>query len=232
MDVRTAHGFMPEALCFDVYGSTHDQHSTPVRRIREATGVAEPVAERVSRHWALEQLRYSFELTMMGEYRTWWTLAEYALEHALAYHGLEVTPDEQATVLEAYQHLDPYEDWRPFERLAAEHDLYILSDGNPEMLETLARNTGFDAYLSGIVSAHGVRAYKPRSEVYEQMADVVDGGLSDCGMVATHHFDVAGAMNAGMEGVFVNRFGAPTDRLGIEPNRVVGSYAELAETLA
>lgn len=222
---------MPEALCFDVYGSTHDQHSTPVRRIRDVTGVAEPVAEDVSQRWAAEQLRYSFEVTMMDEYETWWSLAEQALEFSLAYHGLEVTGDEQETILEAYRHLDPYEDWRPFERLAAEHDLYILSDGNPEMLETLARNTGLEEYLSGVVSAHAVRAYKPRPEVYEQLDRHVDGGLSACGMVATHQFDVAGAMNAGMDGLFVNRFGEPTSRLGFEPDHIVGSYAELADAL-
>lgn len=222
---------MLEALCFDVYGSTHNQHSTPKRRVRDVTGVAEPVAETISRRWAAEQLRYSFEVTMMDEYQTWWALAEQALEYALAYHGLEVTADEQATILEAYQHLEPYEDWEAFDRLADEYDLYILSDGNPEMLETLARNTGFEEYLSGIVSAHPVQAYKPRPEVYEQMAQHVDGGLGDCGMVATHQFDIAGAMNAGMDGIFVNRFGEPTSRLGFEPQLSVGSYAELANRI-
>lgn len=222
---------MPSALCFDVYGSTHDQHSTPVRRIRDVTGVAEPVAQDVSRRWAGELLRYSFEVTMMDEYETWWSLAEQALEFALAYHGLEVTRDEQETILRAYQHLDPYEDWRAFDRLATEYDLYVLSDGNPEMLETLARNTGFEEYLSGVVSAHSVQAYKPRPEVYEQMDRHVDGGVSACGMVATHQFDVAGAMIAGMDWLLVNRFGEPTRRLGFEPDRIVGSYAELADAL-
>lgn len=220
---------MPEALCFDVFGSTHDQHSTPVRRIREVTGVAAPVAERVSRRWATEQLRYSFELTMMGRYETWWSLAEHALEHALAYHGLAVAADERRTILEAYRHLEPYEDWAPFERLAAEYDLYILSDGDPELLETLAKNTGFEDYLTGVVSAHDVRAYKPRPEVYEQVATRIDGGLADCELVATHQFDVAGAMNAGMTSTFVNRFGEPTGRLGFEPDRTVESYVELAD---
>lgn len=222
---------MPEALCFDVYGSTHDQHSTPVRRIQAETGAAGPVAEQVSRLWAGEQLRYSFELTMMGRYRTWWALADAALGYALDYYGLDVASDDRETVLEAYEHLEPYEDWTPFERLSTEYDLYILSDGNPEMLETLARNSGFDDYLTGIVSAHGVRAYKPRPEVYEQMADEVEGDLSDCQLVATHQFDVVGAMNAGMGAAFVNRFGEPTDRLEFDPDHVVDSYAELADAL-
>lgn len=231
MDVRTAHGFMPEALCFDVYGSTHDQHSTPVRRIREVTGVADPVAERVSRHWALEQLRYSFEVTMMDRYETWWSLADRALDYALEYHGLALEPDEREAVLEAYQHLEPHEDWAPFERLGEAFDLYVLSDGNPEMLATLAANTGFDEHLDGVVSADEVGVYKPRPEVYERMAAYVDGGVDECVMVATHHFDVAGAMNAGMSAAFVNRFGEPTTRLGVEPDVAVGSYAELADEL-
>jgi 2-haloacid dehalogenase len=63
------------------------------------------------------------------------------------------------------------------------------------------------------------------------MAQYVDGGLGECGMVATHQFDVAGAMNAGMDGIFVNRFGVPTSRLGFEPDVSVGSYAELADRI-
>lgn len=168
---------------------------------------------------------------MMDRYRTWWDLADDALSYALDYHGLDVTSEQRETILESYQHLEPYEDWEPFERLAAEYDLYILSDGNPEMLETLAENTGFDAYLTGTVSAHSVQAYKPRPEVYEQLDQVVDGGLSACEMVATHHFDVVGAMNAGMDATFVNRFGEPIERLGFEPDRTVDSYAELADAL-
>lgn len=222
---------MPEALCFDVYGSTHDQHSTPVSRIRDVIGASRPVAERVSRLWADEQLRYSFEVTMMDRYETWWSLAERALTYALEYYGYDVSAEERERILEGYQHLEPYEDWAPFERLSGEYDLYVLSDGNPEMLETLAANTGFDEYLAGVVSAHEVGAYKPRAEVYERMGEYVEGGVSDCTMVATHHFDVAGATNAGMDAAFVNRFGEPTRRLGVEPDHVVESYADLADEL-
>lgn len=222
---------MTEAICFDVYGSTHDQHSTPVRRIEAVTGVAEPVAECVSELWATEQLRYSFEVTMMDRYETWWTLADWALEYALDNYGLAVAKPGREEILDAYRHLEPYEDWTPFERLASEFDLYILSDGNPEMLETLAENTDFDQYLSGIMSAHDVGVYKPRPEVYRQMRDHLTGDLSDCQLVATHHFDVAGAINAGLQGTFLNRFGEPTNRLGVEPTHTVNSYSDLAGLL-
>lgn len=222
---------MSEALCFDVYGSTHDQHSTPVRRLQSVTGVSRAVAEQISRLWADEQLRASFEVTLMDDYRTWWTLAEQALSYALATHGLEVTDDERTRILDGYRHLEPYEDWAPFERLAESHDLYILSDGNPRMLETLAANTGFDAHLDGVVSADAVEAFKPHPAVYTQMADHVDGGVDDCTMVATHHFDLVGAKQAGMDVAHVNRFGEPTERLGETPDLVVDSYAGLADEL-
>lgn len=222
---------MTEALCFDVYGSTHNQHSTPVRRLMDVVGIPERVARDVSERWAQVQLRYSLEVTMMDSYEMWWTLADRALQFALDYHGLEVSGAEHEEILDAYRHLEPYEDWAPFERLAAEYDLYILSDGNPQMLETLARNTGFNDYLSGIVSVHQTRAYKPRPEVYELMEQHVAGGLADCIMVATHQFDIVGAMQAGMAGAFVNRFGEPANRLGFYPDWTVDSYAELADTL-
>lgn len=222
---------MPDVLCFDVFGSTHDQHSTPVRRLMEVAGVSQSVAQQVSHLWADEQLRYSFELTMMDRYETWWSLADSALTFALDSYGLDVTDEDHERILEAYNYLEPYESWAPFEQLSERYDLYILSDGNPDMLESVAQNTGFDEYLSGIVSAHAVRGYKPRPEVYQQMESIVDGDLAACELVATHQFDVAGAMNAGMDGTFVNRFGEPPGRLGFTPTRTVNSYSELAEIL-
>lgn len=222
---------MSEVLCFDVYGSVHDQHSI-VDALQDVTGLPQSVAREMSEMWVDHQISYSLEVTLMGEYETWWELTTEALDYVLAYHGVEATDAERQQLMDAYAHLEPYEDWAPFERLrAAGHELYILSDGNPEMLQNLADNTGFSDYLDGIVSVDEIQKYKPHPDVYRNIENFADRSVKECTMVATHTFDVAGAQAAGMKTALVNRFNVPPTRLGHTPDLVVDSYAALADEL-
>ncbi|MFB6305064.1 MAG: haloacid dehalogenase type II [Haloferacaceae archaeon] len=223
---------MPEALCFDVYGSTHDQGSV-ADALGDATGLPDDVAGEMARRWADSQLRYSMEVTLMDRYETWWELAARALDDVLAYYGVDLDDDERDAVLDTYNHLDPHEGWEPLRRLReAGHELYILSDGNPEMLETLAGNTGMDEHLDGIISVHEARAFKPAPEAYRTVLDHVDRELDECRMVATHLFDLAGAANVGMRTAFVNRHGVPDRYMGFSPDLTVPTYERLADELA
>ena len=221
-----------EVLCFDVYGSTHNQHSI-VETLADVADVSLGVAEEMSELWVEHQIDYSMEVTLMDAYESWWSLTERAFEWTLDYYGIELSPVERETVMNAYEHLDLYEGIEPFERLAdAGHDLYILSDGNPEMLEALAENSGFDAVIDGIVSVAEVGKFKPASEVYHRIGTYVDRPAEECTMVATHTFDIAGAKNAGLDGILINRHRVPEHRLGFDPDLVVPSYAALADEIA
>lgn len=225
---------MGEVLCFDVYGSTHNQYSEPVLDALAAeTGVSIPVADDIAREWIQRELRYTFEVTLMDAYDTAWNLTEAALSYTLESYGLDADEETTAAIMAAYEHLEPFESWDPLDRLqAAGHDLYILSNGDPEMLETLATNTGMDEHLDGIVSAQEVRAYKPSPEVYTNIQSHVDREIEECRMVATHLFDLAGAANAGMQTAFVDRYDVPARRLDFEPDLTVPTYEQLADELA
>ncbi len=223
---------MGQTLCFDIYGSVHNQHSI-VGTLQEITGLPTPVVEDMSEMWVDHQITYSLEVTLMDEYRNWWDLTVQSLDYVLEYYGVEVTDEERDRIMDAYRHLEPYEDWEEFEKLReAGHELYILSDGNPEMLRELADNTGFSEYLDGIVSVHELEKYKPHPDVYHNIENYAGRPAEECTMVATHMFDVAGAQAAGMKTILINRFGVPETRLGHTPDLVVDSYAELAEELS
>lgn len=225
---------MGEVLCFDVYGSTHNQYSEPILdALERELGVATPVADEIARQWIHRELRYTFEVTLMDAYDTALNLTAAALSDTLGYYGLDADVGTVAAIMDAYEHIEPYESWEPLERLqAAGHDLYILSNGDPEMLETLAANTGMDEHLDGIVSAQEVRAYKPSPEVYTNMQTHVDRDIEECRMVATHLFDLAGAANAGMRTAFVDRHNVPARRIDFEPDIAVPTYEQLTDELA
>ncbi|KYH24056.1 putative HAD-hydrolase [Halalkalicoccus paucihalophilus] len=223
---------MTEVLCFDVYGSTHNQHSV-TDTLEAVTGLPSPIVQDMSEMWVEYQISYSMEVTLMRDYRSWWDLTTESLDYVLDYYGVNLTDTEYQRVMEAYKHLEPYEDLANFGQLRdAGHELYILSDGNQDMLTELAENTGFDEYLTGIVSVEDVEVFKPHPKAYENIENYTDRSLEDCTMVATHTFDVAGAQAAGMKTILVNRFNVPATRLSHTPDMVVDSYAELADHLS
>ena len=50
-------------------------------------------------------------------------------------------------------------------------------------------------------------------------------------MVAAHSFDIVGARACGYRGVYVNRYGLPTEESPYQPDFEVGDFVELANML-
>jgi 2-haloacid dehalogenase len=72
-----------------------------------------------------------------------------------------------------------------------------------------------------IMSVEMVNRFKPHASVYRAAADRLDINTSDLVMVAAHDWDVAGAMAAGCDGVFVSRSGQTFSKAFLEPTMTV-----------
>jgi 2-haloalkanoic acid dehalogenase type II len=96
--------------------------------------------------------------------------------------------------------LEPYDDALPaLERVAAAGDeAWILTNGGRASTEELLERAGLAGLVAEIRSAEEVERYKPHPEVYELLPN-------DSTLVASHVWDVAGAMHAGRRGVWVAR---------------------------
>src|ERR1043166_8600331 len=93
------------AVLFDVYGTLLDVHSAIARAGKELG----PAADSISRLWRQKQLEYTWVWSLRGEYRSFRTLTETALDFALASH--RVSPGElRERLLRAYEQLDPFPD--------------------------------------------------------------------------------------------------------------------------
>jgi len=97
-----------KAYVFDAYGTLFDVHAA-IGRYRAAVG---PDAERFSELWRTKQLEYSWTLTLMGRYESFWTLTGRALDFAFARFP-KVDRNLRASLLDAYYKLDAYPDARP-----------------------------------------------------------------------------------------------------------------------
>jgi len=217
-------------ICFDMYGTLCDTSSVRTR-LGEELGVADRLVAAVDETWRRKQLQYSYQSAQMDDYEPFWSITEHALDYALAQFDLDPDPETRERILEAYDHLEPFPGAaETLDRLSADgHEVVILSNGNPEMLERLAENAGLRVHLDGIVSAHAVRTFKPDPAVYKHAAETLDRLLDDCRLVSSNAWDVAGAGNAGMATTWVNRTRDPPECIGARPDVEITSLPAVAD---
>ncbi len=217
------------ACCFDMYGTLCDTSSVTAT-LRSELSIPQGFAEAVDARWRRKQLQYASQVSQMGAYEPFWEVTRKALGNALAYYDLADDASEES-ILAAYDELEPFPDAAETLEMLRESGttVAVLSNGNPEMLERLAENAGLAAHLDAIVSADEVGTFKPTPAVYENAADRLDRSIGECTLVSSNAWDVAGAAQAGMGAAWVDRSGAPPERVGGEADVVVGRLGELPD---
>lgn len=221
---------MPEAVCFDMFGTLFDTSS--VRTVmHEQLDVPANFVDDVIAVWREKQLTYSFQVPLMEDYRSFWELTELALEYALAYFSLDLSEETVQAILRAYDTLELFPDALAALSHFSESStkVAILSNGNPEMLESLVNHAGIDGLISQIISADEVEIFKPAPAVYENAANRLSEPLAECWLVSGNAWDVAGATTAGMGAVWVNRTRDPPERIGGLPTHTIDSLSDLTD---
>ena len=137
---------------------------------------------------------------------------------ALADHALEV-------FLTARNRVDLYPDVRPaLERLKLSHRLFALSNGNADL-----QRCGVAHFFAGHVTARKAGAAKPDVRIFARLlkeAGVSAGEVLHVG--DDPHADVAGALRAGLQAVWLNRDARPwPDALGAPP-RTITTLSDLS----
>lgn len=224
---------MPETVCFDMYGTLCDTSSV-TGTLADELGAPDALVSELDATWRAKQLQYSYQAALMEEYQPFWDVTADALAYALNQWGVEADDATRERILAAYEHLDPYPDAvETLTRLSeAGHTVTVLSNGNPEMLETLADNAGLAPHLDDVISADEVSTFKPNPAVYENAAARTDSPIDGCRLVSGNAWDVAGAGSAGMHTAWVNRANDPFEEIGVDPSIEVRSLTAVAEALA
>lgn len=190
--------------------------------------------EAVASVWRERSLTYGGMSNYLGGYEPFWEMLGHALEYALAANDEDLPPDEREEVRRVYESLPEFDDVRPgLERVVdAGYDVYVLSNGDPEMLESMVENAGVADLIVDEVSVDEVGKYKPHPEVYRNAAARTGTPAREVAHASAGWFDAVGAANVGMQGVWMNRTDAPPETWGPEPDLTVSSFDELADALA
>ncbi|MEM0374327.1 MAG: haloacid dehalogenase type II, partial [Sulfolobales archaeon] len=149
-----------------------------------------------------KQLEYTWLLTLMGRYLEFEEITKRALIYVLKSRNEEEKFNEE---IDKWNNLPAYPDAIYLKDIASEAEIYILSNGSEkEVRSHLARN-GLLQYFKGIFSAERVKEYKPSPKVYKGFLDYVNVKDAEVFLVSSNPFDVIGAKNAGLGGIYVNR---------------------------
>jgi 2-haloacid dehalogenase len=223
--------FDPEA----VTTVTFDSYSTIVDVDAAEKALADRVddPEPVSRLWRARSLEYTFVANHFDAYQPFYEMNRDALEFALAAHGVDLPADDRDEILGVYHELDVFDDVREgMERLRdGGYDLYVVSNGDPEMLASMVEHAGIDDLLEDAISADEIETYKPAAALYRHAAARAGTPIDEIAHLSAAWFDVQGATHAGMQGVWVDRKGDPWEPFGSEPDRTVTTIHEFAAAL-
>ena len=78
-----------------------------------------------------------------------------------------------ARIIDKYLHLDLYPDALAALSAMKDRKLAILSNGSPDMLDALVRNSGLDQLLDAVISVDARKTFKPSPEAYMLIEEVL-----------------------------------------------------------
>jgi len=219
-----------EALVFDAYGTLFDVHAV----VERAEGLLPGHGAMLSRLWRTKQLEYTWLQSLMGPSvrEDFEAVTAHALDFALAELGLPLAAGERRSLRDAYLSLSPFPDVLETLAALAPRPRWILSNGTPAMLEPLVHHHHLEAQLDGILSVEAAGIYKPSSRTYQLAVDRIGMPAGRIGFVSANGWDAIGAKAFGFVSFWINRAGAPVDRHGPAPDRILASLYELPALLA
>jgi 2-haloacid dehalogenase len=223
-----------QALTFDLFGTILDLGGSltpPLRPFLQAKQT--PItAEQFWAQWRERQRLEQYQDTiMMLGHSGYLEVARRAFNYVLRRNGIDCTPEEEATFMQNWQQLSPFDDVLPaLERLRSRFKLVVLSNGEPDFLAHLAENRvrwDFD----DIYSVNSAGAFKPHPAVYRGAAQYLNLEVGQCLMVSANSFDPIGARACGFRAIYVNRYDLPSEDHHYQPDVTVANFVELADLL-
>lgn len=209
------------AVLFDAYGTLFDVHSvaTLAEQLFPGQGA------RLSQAWRDKQIEYTRLVTMGPQpdlhYRPFWDLTRAALQQSAALLGLALEGAAEDRLMNEYRHLSAFPENREVlaELKRRGVPAGILSNGNPEMLDVAVKSAGIADDLQHVLSVHPVRRYKTHPDAYALGPAALGLPAREILFVSSNAWDAIGATWYGYPTLWVNRSGAPLERLGTQPTR-------------
>ena len=225
-----------DAVTFDSYTTLVDVDSQAEVLAEAVEDIEHP--EFVSRVWRSRNMMYTVLANDIDAYHPFYEIQGLSLQFALESFGYDVPADTREEIRRTVykENIEVFDDVRPgMERLAElGYDLYVISNGNPEMLDHMVAQADIEGLIDDTISADEIETFKPEPAIYRHSADRIGTGTENILHVSGGTMrDIWGATNAGMQAVWLNRPGKhyPSESLGADPDVTVESIPAVADLL-
>ncbi|MBO9657605.1 MAG: YjjG family noncanonical pyrimidine nucleotidase [Chitinophagaceae bacterium] len=105
------------------------------------------------------------------------------------------------------------------------YELHLITNGFEKVQHSKLRNSGLDIFFGEVITSEGSNSLKPNKEIFDYAFNKTGAIAATSIMLGdTLDVDIQGAINAGMDQVFVNHLGITPD---IKPTYTVTSLKEL-----
>ena len=190
-----------KAVVFDAYGTLYD-----VQSVADVTEDAFPgYGEIITQVWRIKQLEYSWLRSLMGRYQDFSAVTRDSLAYTLRSLGLEYDDDAFERIIDKYLHLDLYPDAITALEAMKDRQLAILSNGSPDMLNALVRNSGLDRLLDATISVDAKKVFKPNPAAYVLIEEVLHVPPQEVLFISSNPWDACGAKAFGLNVAWIER---------------------------
>jgi 2-haloacid dehalogenase len=153
-----------------------------------------------------------------------------AVAHVMDRAGIAYTKDDVRYLVGEIEKLKPFPEVpAALAKLHTRYKLVVLSNGDPDMLETAKQyhKVPFDR----VISVAEAGSFKPHAATYAKAAELLGLPMDQILFVANHAFDCIGAKAAGMRTAFIDRRSRPFGETPYQPDILVPTMAQLAEAI-
>jgi 2-haloacid dehalogenase len=179
--------------------------------------------------------RTHFENSMIDallhrEHTPYREIGERSVAYVMDRAGISYTMGEVRDLVDHIVRLRPFPEVpAALDRLRTRFRLIVLSNGDPDMLETAKAYHG--SAFERTISVAVANSFKPHVATYTNAADIVGVRMEEVLFIANHAFDCIGAKAAGMCTAFIDRRRRPFGATPHQPDLLVPSMTALAEML-
>ena len=107
------------------------------------------------------------------------------------------------------------------------YELHLITNGFEKTQHSKLKYSGLDKYFKEVITSEGSSSLKPNKEIFDYAFEKTGATPSESIMLGDSiEVDIIGAMNAGIDQVFINHLNIPID---VKPTYVVRSLKELEE---
>jgi 2-haloacid dehalogenase len=190
-----------KAVVFDAYGTLYD-----VQSVANVTEESFPgYGEIITQIWRIKQLEYTWLRSLMRRYEDFSVVTRESLAYTLRCLGLKYDASAFERLMDKYLHLDLYPDALASLAAIKHKKLAILSNGSPDMLNALVKNSGLERVLDATISIDEKKVFKPSPDAYILIEQTLHIPPSEVLFISSNPWDACGAKAFGLNVTWIER---------------------------